>query len=146
MTSDLPADFWLGVEQFNQREFYACHDTLEALWMESSEPPKSFYQGILQMAVAFYHLGNGNWRGAVILLGEGMNRLRSYPSDYAGIDVDALLQQGQELLMELQQAGPEQVDDYAVRLGLVQLDGLDGDPGEKAPAADLHLPQIRRVL
>ncbi|MEY3826619.1 MAG: hypothetical protein RLZZ148_1435, partial [Cyanobacteriota bacterium] len=43
--------FWQGVSEFNLGEFYACHDTLEALWMESSEPTKSFYQGILQIAV-----------------------------------------------------------------------------------------------
>jgi predicted metal-dependent hydrolase len=34
----LPNEFFQGVEQFNQQEFYACHDTLEALWMEASEP------------------------------------------------------------------------------------------------------------
>ncbi|NEQ23504.1 MAG: DUF309 domain-containing protein, partial [Microcoleus sp. SIO2G3] len=33
-----PEEFWQGVEQFNQQEFYACHDTLEALWMEAFEP------------------------------------------------------------------------------------------------------------
>lgn len=27
--------FWLGAEQFNNREFYACHDTFEAIWMET---------------------------------------------------------------------------------------------------------------
>ncbi|MGK7902131.1 MAG: DUF309 domain-containing protein, partial [Hormoscilla sp.] len=31
----LPSAFWQGIEQFNQQEFYACHDTLEALWIEA---------------------------------------------------------------------------------------------------------------
>jgi len=61
---------WRGIQQFNQQEFYACHDTLEELWMEAVEPKKQFYQGILQISVACYHLNNLNWRGAVILLGE----------------------------------------------------------------------------
>jgi hypothetical protein len=43
----------------------------------------------------------------VILLGEGINRLQSYPSTYSGIDVDELLIQSAELLKTLQQAGPE---------------------------------------
>lgn len=42
MTDDQPQQFWQGVEQFNTREFYACHDTLEALWMEATEPEKLF--------------------------------------------------------------------------------------------------------
>ena len=105
----IPSDFWQGVEQFNSGQFYACHDTLEALWIEASEPEKSFYQGVLQIAVALYHLSNRNWRGAVILLGEGSNRLRRYPSTYSGIDVDELLYQSVSLLSALQKAGAEKI-------------------------------------
>ena len=63
---DFPADFWQGVEQFNAGEYYACHDTLEAVWIEAPEADRKFYQGILQIAVALYHLGNQNLRGAVL--------------------------------------------------------------------------------
>lgn len=114
MTRSIPEEFWQGVEQFNQGQFYACHDTLEALWMEATEPLKTFYQGILQIAVAHYHLSNSNWRGAVILLGEGIYRLRRYPSTYAGVDVDQLLTSSAALLTALQQAGPEKVSDSIV--------------------------------
>ncbi|MDZ7992299.1 MAG: DUF309 domain-containing protein [Nostoc sp. EfeVER01] len=109
MSEIIPQEFWQGVEQFNSGEFYACHDTLEALWIEASEPEKSFYQGILQIAVALYHLENRNWRGAVILLGEGSNRLRRYPSSYSGVDVDELLNQSAVLLTNLQQIGPDKI-------------------------------------
>jgi uncharacterized protein len=116
----LPDAFWKGVTQFNQREFYACHDTLEALWIEAVEPDKKFYQGILQVAVALYHLGNQNWRGAVILLGEGMNRLRGYQPAYAGLDVEQFLAQTFEVFTALQQAGPEQLVTVMQQLGLPQ--------------------------
>ena len=106
---NLPEEFWEGVEQFNTGQFYACHDTLEALWIEALEPDKTFYQGILQIAVALYHLGNKNVRGAAILLGEGSNRLRRYPSTYAGIDVNQLLHQSKALLSLVQQLSPEQI-------------------------------------
>ncbi|MEH2088752.1 DUF309 domain-containing protein [Nostoc sp.] len=109
MSEIIPQEFWQGVEQFNSGEFYACHDTLEALWIEAGEPEKSFYQGILQIAVALYHLENRNWRGAVILLGEGSNRLRRYPSTYSGVDVDELLSQSAVLLTNLQQIGPDKI-------------------------------------
>ena len=107
MSFGVSEEFWQGVEQFNTGQFYACHDTLEALWIEATEPEKTFYQGILQIAVALYHLGNRNWRGAMILLGEGSNRLRRYPSVYSGIDVDELLHQSVALLKILQHTEPE---------------------------------------
>jgi uncharacterized protein len=107
MSETIPQEFWQGVEQFNSGQFYACHDTLEALWIEAGEPEKTFYQGILQIAVALYHLENRNWRGAVILLGEGSNRLRRYPSSYSGVDVDELLSQSAVLLTTLQQIGQD---------------------------------------
>ncbi|AFZ27734.1 hypothetical protein Cylst_5738 [Cylindrospermum stagnale PCC 7417] len=109
MSEIMPQEFWQGVEQFNSGQFYACHDTLEALWIEATEPDKSFYQGILQIAVALYHLGNGNWRGAVILLGEGTNRLRRYPAIYGSIDVEEFLNQSWALLAILQKTGPDKI-------------------------------------
>lgn len=109
MNESIPPEFWQGVEQFNSGQFYACHDTLEALWIEANEPERIFYQGILQIAVALYHLGNDNFRGAVILLGEGSNRLRRYSSNYAGLDIADFLDQSVTLLHELQQIEPKDI-------------------------------------
>ncbi len=124
MIEEIPLDFWQGIEQFNSQEFYACHDTFEALWMEAGEPEKRFYQGILQIAVALYHLANQNWRGAVILLGEGINRLSYYQQTYAGISVEDLLGQSAELLSALQQAGPEEVANFVPLFAGTEVAGL----------------------
>lgn len=136
MDEVVPEEFWQGVEQFNQGQFYACHDTLEALWLPSTEPQKTFYQGILQIAVALYHLGNYNWRGAVILLGEGINRLQRYPHTYAEIDVDGLLTSSAALLAALQQAGAEKIGDWVMSNGAITIPS--GNEG-------LCLPRILRV-
>jgi predicted metal-dependent hydrolase len=119
-----PQAFWQGVEQFNRQDFYACHDTLEALWMEALSPQKRFYQGVLQIAVACYHLGNLNWRGAVILLGEGIGRLGDYQPVYEGIDVEALILESRDLLRALQQSGQEQVADFVQQLAQSEVSGL----------------------
>jgi len=129
MEEEMPTEFWQGIAEFNSKEFYACHDTLEALWMEAGEPEKRFYQGILQISVALYHLGNQNWRGAVILLGEGINRLSYYQPSYAGIAVEDFLQQSAKLLNVLQQAGSERVAEFLPLLSGVEV-------------ADLQLPCI----
>lgn len=133
--TEIPQEFWQGVEQFNQRQFYDCHDTLEALWMDSVEPEKRFYQGVLQIAVALHHLGNLNWRGAVILLGEGINRLRHYQPVYSGVNVTQLLTQAADLLAMLQQVGAEQVAD------LVQMEAGD----RLASTSSLKLPTISKA-
>jgi uncharacterized protein len=110
MSVDVSKEFWAGVAEFNEGEFYACHDTLEAIWMEASEPERTFYQGILQIAVACYHLGHGNQQGAMILLGEGMKRLRPY-QDYAlPIRLSEFLDQSQTLLQELQTLAVSEVE------------------------------------
>ncbi|GFE67683.1 DUF309 domain-containing protein [Chroococcus sp. FPU101] len=105
----VPQAFWQGVDEFNQHEFYACHDTLEALWMEAPEPNKRFYQGVLQIAVGCYHLGNHNGRGAMILLGEGIKRLKDYLPIYEEIDVTQLLEESSELLSLVQQTDPNEL-------------------------------------
>lgn len=143
MGDSLPPDeFWQGVEQFNQQEFYACHDTLEALWMEALEPQKQFYQGILQIAVACYHLGNLNSRGAVVLLGEGIRRIRDYQPVYEGIDVEALLTESVKLLQALQQVEPEQVADFVKLLAAAETKSPSSVSNK---AAIGRLPKILRV-
>jgi hypothetical protein len=111
-----PPEFFRGVEQFNQQQFYPCHDTLEALWMEASEPDKTFYQGILQIAVACYHLENHNWRGAVILLGEGIRKLRDYQPHYGQVKVNTLVGESGRLLTELQRIESTDTPSFAQKL------------------------------
>ena len=47
-----------AVALFNDREYYKCHDYLEALWNMAQEPTRTLIHGILQCAVGFHHLFN----------------------------------------------------------------------------------------
>jgi uncharacterized protein len=114
--NDVPLEWLQGIDEFNTGKYYACHDTLEALWMDSIDPDKKFYQGVLQIAVACYHLHNRNWRGAVTLLGDGTGRLPYYQPVYAGIDVTKLIEDSRNLLTTLQSIGIEGIDDFVDRL------------------------------
>lgn len=109
--STLPPEdrFQVGIDQFNQGDYYACHDTLEAIWMEATIPEKPFFQGILQLAVALYHLSNHNAKGAAILLGEGIKRLEPFEPDYRGVNVTALLDCADAWLASVQQLDPTRV-------------------------------------
>jgi len=132
---EIPEAFWQGVRQFNRQEFYDCHDTLEAIWINAIASEKNFFQGILQIAVGLHHLRNENWRGAVILIGEGINRLHPYPADYAGIDVDGLIEQASALLKYLQVVGAEQVGETVQQ--------LFGQPQPAGAGGALKLPVIQ---
>ncbi|KAM7270643.1 hypothetical protein ACFE04_029857 [Oxalis oulophora] len=61
---------------FNKREYYKCHDLLEALWIKAEDPTRTLLHGILQCAVGLHHLFNKNHKGAMMELGEGLCKLR----------------------------------------------------------------------
>ena len=105
--SDHSQSFQKGIDEFNSGQFYACHDTLESIWMVVDQAEKPFYQGILQISVAFYHLGNLNWRGGAILMGEGISRLGSFEPSYRGVQGDDVLDQVVEWVGLVQSSGPE---------------------------------------
>ncbi|WP_242018601.1 MULTISPECIES: DUF309 domain-containing protein [unclassified Synechocystis] len=121
LTMDENIGLSLGIEQFNRQDFYACHNTLEAVWLEANPTEKNFYQGILQIAVAHYHLGNHNWRGAVTLLGEGIRRLKGFRPDHREVDIESLFRSSVLLLENLQTITPENLPQWLESAAAEQL-------------------------
>ncbi|PZV16934.1 MAG: DUF309 domain-containing protein [Pseudanabaena sp.] len=117
-----------AITQFNNGDYYSCHDTLEAIWNDSWQSDRAFYQGILQIAVGLYHLKNQNWHGAAILLGEGTSRLPAYLPDYQSIDVQTLLEDSLLILRTVQINGKE---------GIVEI-------WQRMVQGDLKIPKITR--
>jgi predicted metal-dependent hydrolase len=143
-------EFERGIAEFNQQQFYACHDTLEAIWVDAQEADKRFYQGILQVAVGCYHLSNDNLRGAIILLGEAVRRLCDYRPEYEGVDVQQLLEQALALLQALQQLKPEQTSDFFQQLQHKQQKGKTETKAKnsesiKSLVDSCQIPYIDRV-
>lgn len=94
--------FHAAIELFNDGQWYAAHDGLEELWHETCGPCRPVLQGILQIAVAQLHLERDNRRGAVILLGEGLGRLRRGPDQVLTLDLAPLKAAAQVHLQHLQ--------------------------------------------
>jgi hypothetical protein len=95
--------FGEAVRLFNAGDWYACHDGFEELWHETQGPCRKALQGVLQIAVAQLHLERGNVRGATVLLGEGIGRLRPYGGSVLGWSLDPLLDAAERRLRRLQQ-------------------------------------------
>src|SRR5436190_22481877 len=77
-----------GIEFFNDCEFFEAHEAWEELWTEYRGPARLFYQGLIQVAVALHHFGNGNIRGAKKLYTSSSNYLQAYRPQYMGLDLD----------------------------------------------------------
>jgi uncharacterized protein len=101
-----------GIEEFNRGEFYECHEYLEEAWMQEPRRVRFLYQGILQVGVGFYHLQNGNWRGATGVLRNGIERLREFEPKMLGIDVARLVRESEACLEELEELGRERVREF----------------------------------
>lgn len=105
-----------GIRQFNCGEFFECHETLEALWKAEPGPIRELYQGILQVGVGLYHAERGNYPGATLTLGRGLDRLRHFQPECHGVDVDELVRQAEAAAEQLHRLGPQRIDEFESRL------------------------------
>jgi predicted metal-dependent hydrolase len=80
----------LGIELFNRGEFFECHEVIEAVWGPSRGPSRLFLQGVIHLAVGFYHNEQGNRAGAVRQLRKGLRKLAGYLPVCEGIDTARL--------------------------------------------------------
>lgn len=78
-----------GAHLFNRGEYFDAHEVWEDLWHDTAGPDRRFYQGLIQAAVAVYHAGNGNARGARRLFHSGRRYMSAYPDRHRGLDVPA---------------------------------------------------------
>ncbi len=107
-----PPGLLAGIELFNAREFYQCHEALEEIWLAEAGPIRTLYQGILQVGVAFYHLGRGNFRGATSLLETGITYLRPFAPSCMGIDVQRLVDDSIHCYAELLRLGRDRMAEF----------------------------------
>ena len=85
------ARYLTGIELFNRAEFFDAHEVLEDVWRAAPDEEKKFLQGIIQVAVALYHHGNGNSIGARSVLRRAFRNLSRYPEGFSGVRLAELL-------------------------------------------------------
>ncbi|MBI1730145.1 DUF309 domain-containing protein [Candidatus Acetothermia bacterium] len=87
-----------GIRLFNERHFFECHEVLEDAWREEEGPLRDLYQGLIKLAVAFYHAERGNFEGAHKVLSSGLPQLRPYQKTCTKISLNILVPQLEEWL------------------------------------------------
>ncbi|HEU5319588.1 MAG TPA: DUF309 domain-containing protein [Methylomirabilota bacterium] len=84
----LPQALAAAAVLFDAGLFFETHEVLEPHWATASGDTREALQGLIQVAVGYQHLANGNLAGAAALLAEGAARLRG--RRLAGADLDPL--------------------------------------------------------
>ena len=82
--------FIKGLVEYNNQNFYDAHEFWEELWSEYKLAEPDLIQGLIQVAVGYYHLSNLNKKGAIGLFTKSLKKLNSYTSSKL-LPIDILL-------------------------------------------------------
>ena len=87
------ARFKKGLELFNEKDFFECHEVIEALWLEtpSEDPYRDLYKGVIQAAAAIYQWERGILSGAHGLYKTSVKYLKKYEPRALGLNVEKLI-------------------------------------------------------
>ncbi|MBV8362269.1 MAG: DUF309 domain-containing protein [Deltaproteobacteria bacterium] len=83
----IDARFAEGVQLFNQGNFFEAHELWEHRWKKAEGEEKTFYQGLIQAAVALCHVQRGNYTGAISVYLKSWPKLARFPAVWMGIEL-----------------------------------------------------------
>lgn len=107
--SSLPPLALRGLELFNAGEYFEAHEALETAWRDERGAVRELYRGILQIAVAYYHIQRGNYRGAVKMFMRSRAWLDPFPGQCCGIDLAGFRRDADRVEETLNRLGPERL-------------------------------------
>ena len=84
--------FQTGLKHYHSRDFFEAHEVWEELWSEYYLEDRKFIQGLIQLAVSFVHLGNGNKNAAKSLLKKCREKFESFSGIQRCINMKVLLE------------------------------------------------------
>ena len=92
-----------GIQLFNDREFFRCHEVLEEAWTPERGPRRLFLQSLIHIAAAFHHYQRGNPAGCAAQLRKGLLKLGAYLPSCEGIDTDRLYHDARAALRHIEE-------------------------------------------
>lgn len=109
---DLHPQARIGIQLFNQGDYFEAHEALEHAWREEPGPAREFYRGVLQIGVAYYHILNGNFPGAVKMLARAKKWLAAYPPVCRSVNLDQLQKDASIAEKRLLELGSEHLNQF----------------------------------
>lgn len=101
-----------GLEEFNRGEYFEAHESLELAWLEDHAPGRDVYRAALQVAVAYYQVTRGNYRGAKKMFLRLRQWLDPLPDVCRGINISQIRAEAERVYQELISLGPENLSDF----------------------------------
>jgi uncharacterized protein len=108
----LPPKAIEGLKLFNEKKFFESHEELETAWRDEKGSIRYLYQGVLQVAVAYFHITRGNYEGAVRMRERSMKLLKDYPDVCRGIQVGKLKNDLDAVIQEVKRLGTERINEF----------------------------------
>ena len=105
-----------GALLFNHHLFFEVHEILEEQWKQESGEIRTFLQGLIQIAVAFHHLRNNNFRGATALLQDGLAKILPHQPTFLSIELVNFVARLEACQQELRRHGPEHLHGFPSEL------------------------------
>ena len=72
--------FVLGVEKFNNKDFYDSHEYFEEIWSNYNINNRLYLQGLIQLSVAYFHISNNNINGGISLFNKAIKKMKQFES------------------------------------------------------------------
>ena len=105
-----------GLELYNAREFFECHEVLENVWRSEKGPIRELYCGILQVAVGYYHIQRGIYIGALKMFKRCRRWLDPFPDICQGINLSRLRRDFQAVENIIVRLGPARIASFDTSL------------------------------
>ena len=97
---------------FNHGLFFEVHEVLEVQWVQETGVEKQFFQGLIQIAVAFHHLGNRNLRGALALLSDGLEKIAPRQPEFLGVELVEFVRDVEACRVELMKLSEAKLNEF----------------------------------
>lgn len=109
---DLHPQAKIGIQLFNQGDYFKAHEALELAWRDEPGPVREVYRGILQIGVAYYHIQNENYAGAVKMFTRAKKWLAAYPPICRTVNLDQLKKDALTAERRLLELGSENLNQF----------------------------------
>jgi predicted metal-dependent hydrolase len=97
-----------GVRLFNTGKYWAAHEVWEEVWRGCADDSRIFFQGIIQAAAGYHLLFElPRLKGAKGNLAKALEKLDLFPTDFLGINVEAMRGNIRTTLATLESVGPK---------------------------------------
>lgn len=88
--AEFPNALIQGIDLLNRGDYFEAHEVIEAAWRAEPGEVRVLYQGILQVAVVYYHISRQNYLGARKVIKRAILNLSPF-TDNTLIDVPEII-------------------------------------------------------